>query len=147
MISKMPVAGVVWQTLHYLIGFQRLGYDVYVEAHGITPTKLMQHQDDDGAALAADFIAGVMRRFDLGDRWAFHSPYEARCFGLTKAQLKQLYASATLVINLHGGTLPLPDHYAAGELVYLETDPSSCRSSCTSSDRRPSTSWRRTEHS
>ena len=35
MMSRMPVAGVVWQTVQYLVGFQRLGYDVYyVEAHG-----------------------------------------------------------------------------------------------------------------
>src|SRR5439155_3979721 len=27
------------------------------------------------------------------------------------------------VINLHGGTVPLPEHYAGGRLVYLETDP------------------------
>ena len=34
MMSRMPVAGVVWQTMQYLVGFERLGYDVYyVEAH------------------------------------------------------------------------------------------------------------------
>ena len=27
--------------------------------------------------------------------------------------------SATLIVNLHGGTLPLPEHYATGRLVYL----------------------------
>ena len=26
MMTKIPVAGVVWQTLHYLVGFERLGY-------------------------------------------------------------------------------------------------------------------------
>ena len=30
---------------------------------------------------------------------------------------------AELIINLHGGTEPLPEHYATGRLVYLETDP------------------------
>mgnify|MGYP003579104465 CR=1 FL=1 len=34
----MPVPGVIWQTLHYLLGFRRLGYDVaYVEAHAQNP--------------------------------------------------------------------------------------------------------------
>jgi hypothetical protein len=28
LMSRMPVAGVVWQTVQYLLGFQRLGYDV-----------------------------------------------------------------------------------------------------------------------
>jgi hypothetical protein len=34
-----------------------------------------------------------------------------------------LYRSADLIINLHGATVPLPEHYETGRLVYLETDP------------------------
>src|SRR5439155_14745474 len=45
MASKMPVAGVVWQTMHYVLGFERLGYEVYyVEAHARTPTTLMRSE-------------------------------------------------------------------------------------------------------
>ena len=63
-LSHFPVAGVAWQTIHYLIGFQKLGFDVYyVEAHGCTPTKVMKSPADDGPARAADYIAGIMRRF------------------------------------------------------------------------------------
>ncbi|HYN87312.1 MAG TPA: hypothetical protein VER55_02220, partial [Ardenticatenaceae bacterium] len=125
MMSKMPVAGVVWQTLHYLVGLQRLGYDVYyVEAHARTPSMFMQTEEDDSSALAAGFIADVMQRFDLADRWAFHALHDdGRCYGLSEAQLRQLYRSADLLINLHGGTMPLPEHCATGRLVYLETDP------------------------
>lgn len=126
MMSKMPVAGVVWQTVHYVAGFERLGYATYyVEAHGIQPTKLMRHAGDDGSARAADFINGVARRFDFGDRWAYHALHEpaGRCFGMSEARLRELYASAALIVNLHGGTVPLPEHSAAGRLVLLETDP------------------------
>ena len=28
MMTKIPVAGVVWQTLHYLVGLERLGYEI-----------------------------------------------------------------------------------------------------------------------
>jgi len=127
MMSRMPVAGVVWQTAHYLIGLRRLGYDVYyVEAHARTPTMLMRSSDDDGALRAAEFIDGVMRRFDFGSQWAFHALHEGdngRLFGLTDTQLRDLYASAALIINLHGGTKPRPEMAATGRLVYLETDP------------------------
>src|SRR4051794_28298387 len=125
MMTKIPVAGVIWQTVHYLVGFQRLGFDVYyVEAHARTPSMLMEREEDDGSARAADFIAGVMRRFDLGDRWAFHALHaDGRIYGMSEGQLKRLYDSAELIINLHGGTVPLPEHSATGRLVYLETDP------------------------
>jgi hypothetical protein len=125
MMSKIPVAGVVWQTLHYLVGLRRLGYDVhYVEAHARTPGMLMESDRDDGSARAAEFIGRVMRRFDLGDRWAFHALHDdGRCYGMSEGELKRLYREAALLINLHGGTEPQPEHAASGRLVYVETDP------------------------
>src|SRR3712207_9132649 len=86
MMSKMPVAGVVWQTVQYLVGFQRLGYDVYyVEAHARTPSMFMEREDQDASAWAASFLADVMRRFDLGERWAFHALHlDGRCYGLDR---------------------------------------------------------------
>ena len=123
-LSHFPVAGVAWQTLHYLIGFQRLGYEVYyVEAHGCTASKLMQSETDDGPARAAAYISDLMRRFDLGDRWCYHALHESRYFGLSETQLKDLYRDAALIINLHGSHLPSPELTATNRLVYLGTDP------------------------
>jgi len=60
----------------------------------------------------------------LSGRWAFHALHDdGRCYGLSENQLKQLYVSADLLINLHGGTEPLPEHIATDRLIYLETDP------------------------
>src|SRR4051812_31803280 len=96
MMSKMPVAGVVWQTIHYLVGLRKLGYDVYyVEAHARTPSMLMEAESDDSSAKAADFIASVMHRFDLDHRWAFHALHaEGGYYGLSEIELKRLYGSA-----------------------------------------------------
>ncbi len=125
MMTKIPVAGHVWLIAHYMVGLRRLGFDpYYVEAHARTPSMLMTSDRDDSSALAAGFIDGFLRRFDFGDRWAFHALHDdGRCYGLSEAALKGLYASAELIINLHGGTVALPEHYATGRLIYLETDP------------------------
>jgi hypothetical protein len=125
MMSQMPVAGVVWQTMHYLVGLRRLGYDVYyVESHARTPTMLMESEADDSSAKAARFIGSIAKRFDFCDRWAFHALHDdGQCYGMTHLELLQLYESADLLINMHGGTQPLPEHTKTGRLVYLETDP------------------------
>jgi GT2 family glycosyltransferase len=125
MLTSMPVAGVVWQNLHYLLGLERLGYEAYyVEAHARTPAMLMERESDDGAARAAAFLAPLMRRFGLGNRWAFHALHDdGRCLGMTRRELDRLYGSADLLLNLHGGTMPRPEHTATGRLVYVETDP------------------------
>jgi len=125
MMSRWPVAGVAWVTVQYLEGLRRLGYDVYyVEAHGCTQTKFMREPEDDGVALAAEYIASVMRRFDFSGHWAYHDVHlSGRCFGMTREELDALYASAAVLINLHGATEPLAEHVATNRLVYLETDP------------------------
>lgn len=126
MMSKMPVAGVVWQYLHYLLGFERLGYEAYyVEAHGRTPSMLMESGETaDASGRAAAFIATIMRRYGLSGRWAYRALHrDGSCFGMTERRLEGLLGSAELIVNLHGGTKPLPELRATDRLVYLETDP------------------------
>lgn len=125
MASRIPVAGVVWQTLHYLEGFRRLGYDVYyVEQHGRTPTMLMRSKDDNGTERAVTFLHSWLDRFGFQGRWLFQARYDNnQCYGFEESKLKDLFRSADLIINLHGGTMPLPDHYETHKLLFLETDP------------------------
>jgi GT2 family glycosyltransferase len=125
MMTKMPVAGVVWQTMHYVLGLERLGCEAYyVETHARTPSMLMRREDDESSLLAANFIARTLRRFDLSDRWALRALHDdGRCYGMSERELERLIGSAELLINLHGGTEPLSDLAATGRLVYVETDP------------------------
>src|SRR4029434_6457431 len=80
MMARLPSPGLIWQTIQYLIGFRRLGYDpYYVEAHGGTPRDLMggvRRKGDYGSVEAAAFIASVMSQFDFNDRWVFHSRFD-----------------------------------------------------------------------
>ena len=125
MLTKIPVGGVGWLVGHYAMGFERLGYEVYyVEAHARTPSMFMQHEGDDGAGKAAAYIARTAARFGLEDRWAFQALHEnGRCYGMSAEELDALYRDAALIINMHGGTLPLPEHAATDRLVFLGTDP------------------------
>jgi hypothetical protein len=123
-MSRMPVGGLVWGEIQYLIGLQRLGHDVYyVEAYGSTPRMFIEKVGDDAWARAAFFVSCIMERLGLRDRWAFHAVHDGRRFGMSEAQLNSLYVSADLIINLHGSTRPLDEHCATGRLVYLDTDP------------------------
>jgi hypothetical protein len=119
MMSRHPEPGVVWQTMHYLIGLQRLGFDVYyVEAHGVTPNRLIEREEDDSSIRAAEFIDGIMRRFDLGSL-GFHALRGLSYYGLTQNQLYDLYDSA----DHHQRTAGRYGKRCNRELIYLETDP------------------------
>jgi GT2 family glycosyltransferase len=125
MLTKIPVGGVGWLVGQYATGFERLGYEVYyVEAHARTPSMFMTHERDDAAGKAAAYVASIAERFGLGDRWAFQALHEnGRTYGMSEERLDRLYRDAALIINMHGGTLPLPEHAATERLVFLGTDP------------------------
>jgi glycosyltransferase involved in cell wall biosynthesis len=120
MMGRMPVAGAVWQAMHYLIGFERLGYEAhYVEAHGCVSWAF----GEDESAIAS-FIDGVMKRFGMPDRWAFHARTgSGSYYGKSQQQVSALYDSAAAIINLHGGTVPTSEMAATKRLVYIDTDP------------------------
>ena len=125
--SKMPLAGIVFLTMQYLVGLKRLGFEVYyVEEHGKTPWLLLNGRPEhEGAAVASAFIEQSMRRFGLeDDHWAFRIPHDRdQCFGLPDHALNKVLREADLILNLHGGTVPRPEHSAGGRLVYVGTDP------------------------
>jgi ATP-binding cassette subfamily B protein len=125
MLTKIPVGGVAWLVRHYAAGFERLGYEVYyVEAHARTPDMFMSHKDDNATGKAVAYIGRIAERFGLQGRWAFQALHEnGRCYGMSEAQLDRLYRDAALIVNMHGGTLPLPEHAATDRLVFLGTDP------------------------
>jgi ATP-binding cassette, subfamily B, bacterial len=125
MLTKIPVGGVAWLVRHYAAGFERLGYEVYyVEAHSRTPSMFMNHQADDGVGKAVAYIGGLAERFGLEGRWAFQALHQkGQCYGMSAGELDRLYRDAALIINMHGGTLPLPEHAATDRLVFLGTDP------------------------
>jgi predicted glycoside hydrolase/deacetylase ChbG (UPF0249 family) len=124
MMTRHPVAGMVWLTMQYLIGWHLLGYDVYyVEAHGGTPKSFMS-EGDDGSRSAAAFLDSVFKRFGLPNRWAYQSFHsDGRSYGMSEHQVNTLFQEAALIFNLHGGTPPRPEHTRTGRLVYLGTDP------------------------
>jgi glycosyltransferase involved in cell wall biosynthesis len=140
MMAKIPVPGVVWQTLHYLVGLRRLGFDVYyVEAHARTPTMLMEREGDDASARAAQLLDRVLRPQGFAGRWAYHALHDdGRVFGLSPFQLRTLYREAELLLNLHGGTEPRDELAATGRLVYVETDPVQLQIELHDGDRKAS---------
>src|SRR5262245_16529617 len=118
------MAGVAWQAIHYLLGFQRLGWDVfYVEDSGAWP------YDPDAASVSGDcayavrYVADVMRRVGFEDRWVYLDMLRNETHGRSRQALDELYRDATVIVNLCGATAPRPEHRQGARLIYVETDP------------------------
>lgn len=121
---RYPLAGVVWQLLHHLVGFRRLGLDVYyLEDHAayVYDPAAQTPVPDAGPNLSR--IGAVLERFGFAGRWAFLDPVSGQYVGMERTMVLRLLREADAVINLCAATSPRAEHEANRCLVYLETDP------------------------
>src|SRR5215470_17560355 len=130
LIAQHPaLGGVTWDYLQYVLGLARLGHDVYYfEDSGQWPYNL------DGGPSGNDWIAydptpnvaylaKVMARYGLEERWAYRFPIEPRWFGLSHKKRRDVLKSAELLINV-SGTLKRPSDYRqVRRLAYIDSDP------------------------
>jgi hypothetical protein len=124
MVGQYPLAGIAWQALHYLKGFQALGWDVYyVEDSGAPPYDPSAGGVTGKCDYAVRYLAEVMHRGGFADRWAYVDVMENQTHGLSRRRLDQLYRSAAGIVNLCGATRPRAEHRRSGRLIYVETDP------------------------
>jgi hypothetical protein len=122
--AQYPLAGVTWQAIQYLVGLRDLGCDVfYVEDSGAPPYDPASGGLGTSAAANVAFLADVMRRYELEDRWAYWDALTDRWHGRDASQVHELYRTADAIFNLCGATNPRDEHRHSGRLCYVETDP------------------------
>lgn len=130
LIAQHPLmGGITWHYLQYILGLTRLEHDVYyLEDSGEFPYTL------DGGASGTDWIARdcianvgylaeVMARFGLEDRWTYHFPLKSEWYGLSDRQREAVIQSADLLINVSGSLEHPQDYRCIPHLLYIDTDP------------------------
>jgi hypothetical protein len=122
--GQIPLAGIAWQALHYVLGLRRLGYDVwYIEDSGANPYDPRQQSIVEDCSYNIGFVKAMMERFDLGDRWAYWDAAKDEVHGISKARLLELYGEASALFNLCGATRLRDEHLKCPIRVFVDTDP------------------------
>ncbi|MBI1775176.1 MAG: hypothetical protein HYR63_07515 [Proteobacteria bacterium] len=121
----MPLAGIAWQAMHYVLALKRLGFDVwYVEDNGVNPYSPKENQLVWDSTENIAFVRRMMERFDMGDRWAYWDPVkEGSWHGVSRERLFGLYGQADGLINLCGSTKLREEHMACPVRILIDTDP------------------------
>jgi len=120
-----PLAGVTYQFLHYLLGLRRLGYDPYYiedSARWIYDPRLNDLSPE--AAGNIEAVVPALQAHGFGDRWAFRGKYpDGKCYGMTEAQIDQLYRDADAFLNVTGAQELREEHLRVKRRIYVESDP------------------------
>ena len=75
-MGSMPIAGVVWQHVHYVSGLRRLGHDVfYIEDSARLPYNPETFEVTDEFEYAAQVLTRLAGEFDFKSRWAYCARY------------------------------------------------------------------------
>jgi hypothetical protein len=125
-MGSCPIAGVIWQHIHYIVGLNRLGHDVYyIEDSARLPYNPETFEVNEDYGYAAKILARLAGEFGFRQRWSFcarflpHTPTAG--FGLQK--IRQLYREADAILNVCGTQEFNDDLRRSDRLLYIESDP------------------------
>jgi hypothetical protein len=123
-VGQMPLAGIAWQAIHYLIGLERLGYEVwYVENHGANPYDPRRNSVVMDCAYNVAYLRRVMERHGLAGRWAYWDAINDVYHGLSREAVFALLRGADALINLCGATRLRDEHMECPVRIMVDTDP------------------------
>jgi hypothetical protein len=123
-VGQMPLAGIAWQAVNHLVGFEKLGYEAwYVEDHGANP----YDPRISSVVMDCDYNVGYLRqameRHGFAGRWAYWDAIGDVYHGMSREAVHALYAGADAVVNLCGATRLRDEHLRCPKRIMIDTDP------------------------
>ena len=125
-MGSMPIAGVIWQHIHYIVGLQQLGHEVYyIEDSARIPYNPETFEVTTDFDYTAGLLNRLAREFDFKNRWAYCARYSSGnpTAGLRLDKIRRLYREADAVLNICGTQEFNGDLLQSDRILYIESDP------------------------
>ena len=121
---RYPLGGMMSYVLQYLLGFWRLGHDVYfAEKAGYAGSCYDPSRNTmgDDCTYGVRAVRSLLERFGLQDRWCYVDASE-HYFGLSRASIEDVLRTADLFVDMgtHGAWL---EEATGGIRVLLDGEP------------------------
>lgn len=125
-MAGCPIAGVVWQHIHYVVGLQRLGHEVYyIEDSARYAYNPVTYDLNEDYRYAAETLDKLSRQFGFEGRWSYCARYlqKPETAGLPLSRIRELYREADAILNVCGSQEFNEDLLASERILYVESDP------------------------
>ncbi len=123
-VAQMPMAGIAWQALQYLVGLEKLGYEAwYVENHGANPYDPRANSVMMDCSYNVEYLKGAMEKHGFAGRWAYWDAINDVYHGMTREKVFDLLKGSDALINLCGATRLREEHMACPVRIMVDTDP------------------------
>jgi hypothetical protein len=125
-MGRMPIGGVIWQHIHYIVGLQSLGFDVYyVEDTGSLPYNPEIGSRTIDPSYAVNTLIRLSKQFGFKDRWCYCERHMEPVIyhGTSREHLLEWYAEAECALNVCGSHWIQEDMLTIRNLIYIQSDP------------------------
>lgn len=125
-LASDPYAGMAWMNMQIVLGFLRLGHDVYYfETTSTWPYNPIEETRVNNVDYSVPYLKKITESFGIGNRWAYRCSFSDKkeWLGLSQTKAEDLLSNADFVFNVAGATRFEEEGLKVGRLVYFGTDP------------------------
>ena len=122
---RYPLGGMLSCALQWVIGFQRLGHEVYLVEKGNWENSCYDPKNDvmtDECAYGIDVVRELLSRFGLQDNWCYvdsHGQYH----GLSRNRVEEVLRTADIFADYGTHGAWLAEAATAGTRIYIDGEP------------------------
>ena len=125
---RYPLGGMNLWMLGWLVGFQRLGHEVYLVEKSGWPNScydLSRKIMTDDCSYGVAVVDALLRRFGLQDNWCFVDA-SGKYHGMSRQRVQDIFRSADLFVDHEGSEWP-DEAAQAGLRVFVDAEPGWCQ--------------------
>src|SRR4051794_33445228 len=123
--NKYQNGGGAWERLSWVLGFRRLGFDVYF-IEQIAPENCVDALGEVvpfAESVNLDWFRSVTEWFEVADRSTLVDSSERQCAGMSWGQILETLEAAELLVNLSGHLTPPALLDRVRRKAYVDVDP------------------------
>lgn len=127
-MGSCPIAGVIWQHIHYIVGLQELGHEVYyIEDSARIPYNPVDFDTTEDTTYAGQVLDTLAKRYGFDGHWSFCPRYlpdpAGGTLGIPLSRVRELYVEADAILNVCGSQEFNEDLLKSDRILYVESDP------------------------
>lgn len=125
-IIRGPLGGLAWHHLQYVMGFARLGHDVYfVEDSNDYESCYdpISNTTTTDPSYGLAFADQIFTKVNLADRWCYYDAHSSKWMGPCSNKIHDICKSVDIILNMGGKSILRPWFKNIPIRIIIDTDP------------------------